>query len=73
MMFYYTRIIEYLCCHQSGFTHQLVEKDAETHSQTLGRAQRILWKEGLWEQRGQKHHKKTHKINLPGLMGFTEY
>jgi hypothetical protein len=42
-----------------------MEKDAETHSQTLGGTHRILkkrWKDSK-SKRGQRHHKKTYKIN----------
>jgi hypothetical protein len=44
----------------------MMETDAETHSQTLGAAQGILYKRGrkiYRSQRGQEDHKKTHRIN----------
>ena len=49
--------------------------DVDAHSSTLGRVQGILLKRGrkhCVSQRGQGHHKNTHKINWPGLMGPTK-
>jgi hypothetical protein len=48
-----------------------MEADAEIYSQTLGRAQRILWereKKDCRHQRHQGHHRKSHRINQPGLL-----
>jgi hypothetical protein len=52
--------------HQRGFTQQLMEVDAKTHSQTLGRAWEILWTRGRKDcrnQKGQGNPKKTYIIN----------
>jgi hypothetical protein len=38
-------------CHLRGFIQQMMETDAETHSQTLDRAQGILWKSQGWKGR----------------------
>jgi hypothetical protein len=33
-------------CHQRGFTQQLIETDAKTHSKTVSIVWGILWKNG---------------------------
>jgi hypothetical protein len=35
-------------CPLRGSTEQLIETDAETHSQTLDQAQEVLWKSWVW-------------------------
>lgn len=48
------------------FTQQLMEADAETHSQTLGGPWGIPWKRGRKDyrnQRGQGHQKKNYRID----------
>ena len=54
-----------------GFTHQLMEIDAESHSQTLGRALGIIWKRKKeWRrQKGQVLHKKTYITKLAWAHG----
>ena len=51
-----------------------METDAETHSQTLGRAWGILWKRGRkdYRKRGkgdQGHDKETYRINSSRPIG----
>jgi hypothetical protein len=51
---------------QRSFILQLMETDAEIHSQTLDGVWGILLMKGkkyCRNQRGQGHHKKTHRIN----------
>jgi hypothetical protein len=50
-----------------------METDAETHSQTLGGARRIIGKKGgitgvITGVRGIKHHTKIYIITLSGLI-----
>ena len=52
-----------------------METDKETHSQTIGEPQRIMWKRGrknCESQRGQRHHKKTTESTNLSSEGFTE-
>jgi hypothetical protein len=51
--------------HWGGFIKQLAERDAETQSQTLSRAQRSLGKRGkdCRNQKCHSHHNETHIIN----------
>ena len=58
-----------LNCHQRGFVQQLIETDAETRSQTLGRAQEMLLKRGIVGDRTLKENPNnqqtwTHKGSL---------
>lgn len=48
-------------CIPEGFTQQQMEKDAETHSQTLGELQRILWRgvKSIGKTKGAKDTSKT--------------
>jgi hypothetical protein len=51
---------------REAIIQQRVGADAETHHQTLGRAWGNLAEEGRKDsgsQKGQEHHKKTHRIN----------
>jgi hypothetical protein len=45
----------------------LKRRDAESHSQTLGRALGVLWRRGRKDQRNQKgqgcHKNMAHRIN----------
>jgi hypothetical protein len=48
--------------HQRGFTQQLMETVAETHSQTLGRARGILLKR---REEGLKETKEPRTTRIP--------
>lgn len=62
--------------HQRGFILQLIGADAESHSQTLGRAKGVLWRRGGRTggpqgsgTLGDQTPGTAHKINWLGLMG----
>ena len=75
----YLEIGAYPNCHQRDFIKQLMETDAETHSQTGG-DQVILRqyrRKDYNSKRGQEHYKqkkrkKERKINYPVLVGIRE-
>ena len=65
MVFCYTCRQEPSITHTRSFTQQLMETDAKTYSQTLGRAWEILGKRGrkYWRnRRGQGHHKIQNQL-----------
>jgi hypothetical protein len=67
----YSDITAQPTCHQRGAIQQLILTDAETYSQTLDGIQEILQKRAKKDcrsQRGEGHHKKTHRINKPKLI-----
>ena len=58
-----------------GSPEQPMERYAETHTQILDEAHRVLWKS--WEkdfknQRGQGLHRKSNRINQPAPLGLPE-
>ena len=57
----YSYIIAYLNSHQRGFTQKLMETDTETHSQTLGGPQGILWKSRGGRIMGARRAKNTKR------------
>jgi hypothetical protein len=48
-----------------GFTHSLMERDAETHTQTLNGGSGVLQKSwgDMGTRRGQEIHRKTNRVN----------